>query len=183
MTLLTTVQKHPWFMFLSLSVLIMIYLTTYYLLPLANEIKSLVVEIKSARELIAEAENFDLIISKLRAEKDSLDNLMKGKPIEIFQHTNNSDVIEKISRWSNKAKIREIRSLKPLKIRKVDDVLIMPFTIEMRGGYHQVGKFLNFLETDINLIKINNLEIVRRNKIVFTPIVSVEFSVIMLDKE
>lgn len=114
-------------------------------------------EANTIREAIREQEKVNGILVEMKAiEKKSND--LKNK----FPQQETNSLINKISELAQNAGVK-ITSIQPVLDRdereaKEKNYIEIPFTLSLEATYHEIGKFLNRLETADIFFKINKLE-------------------------
>jgi len=135
-----------------------IILSVFLTMPKFKEIKRLDADIQKARSELAQtrsiANSKEQLIDAIGELKGSIDYYAMRIPSEKGM----SWLLIELSKIARATGVK-YSTITPLPIQKVDAYLKIPIKIEIQSSYHNLGRYLNMIETSKRFISVDNITI------------------------
>ncbi len=147
------------------SILILVgFLGVYYVLsrPIEAEYNRLMVEYVKKKQEVEKARALAKSFEKLKARKDSLEAVFREQLQLLPEEEDLPGLLDEIIANGRRAGVEFLLFQPQPRVAKdfYDEV---PIQVEVRGTYHQLGRFLTYLAYARRLLNVRNMSITREN--------------------
>jgi type IV pilus assembly protein PilO len=145
---------------LLLPSILIIGLTVYLLiLPLNNERVKLVQEIEKQKSDIASAQQAAARLPQLKAENTRLAAILKELQLQLPVEKEVSTLLRQASELGISAGLKvALWKPKPKKPHSSGEIYEIPVDVEMRGAYHDLGRFFSSISKLNRIMNIDNID-------------------------
>ena len=149
---------HKWKIYTSIFIILLIWSIFSSLLPQIMVIIENNSEIENNRFRIEQAENWGSVVGHLKTENKKLKTLLQDIYIKAPQNDELSQIMSLLSDAAKKTDVN-YSTINPQDVKIFNGYRVVPIILELNCSYHDFAKFLNFIETSKNVIKVEQFNI------------------------
>ncbi|MFC1632212.1 type 4a pilus biogenesis protein PilO [Candidatus Omnitrophota bacterium] len=162
---LSKIPKKSWVLicvFLILAICAFSYNIVFY--PMLSKIKDLSVQVQQRKRIIQKAEVDPEYFGDLSSEIELLKSTMKTYQQELMALTEVPQILKELNQIAAGLDIKFV-SVDPLEREKLmlpgarEQLLRFPIKVKLQCGYHQLGVFINRIESSAQFMQISDLKI------------------------
>lgn len=173
------IEKHRWSILRTGLILGSLLILVKVFWPMSISIWKKWRDFKNLQVQVIEAYSWKEVTRQLKQENDRLRDELSKLYRRVPQEEALSNFIQYLQKERKKAKL-ELIYLKPYFAQKVGRYQEVPVELELKGKFHDLGRFLSRLENSNNIIQFKTLKIKTRDMLTNKLNIHLKLSIILI---